>query len=733
MQDLTQSLNGGELSVNPFSDDVYSPQSPIPGTPQIHQRELNHCLQAIEKMIAHADSPACNESHGDLITITSPLAGYGKTHLIQRISKTMLNSVSTIELSPGTRLSWNELLVQTLKCLDSSGNQSTINNSLLDEAGAYFLSNLIGTAVAQGVIEERDCPVPLSTFQEDYCSAFSEGARSKLLIWLKKKSPAFRSSVKLSASKFARFTKEDVAFWAEYFLNHFRKEESGFASLSDQSETESRSRFLQLLRISSNCRPLLIIADHLDHCHGSETAGMEIATALTAIVENVSNCVLIVSINQDLWESVFEKKLPSALVDRLNRESLLLAPVGTDEGRELVVNRLCSAGVSHHQAHRFANLISEEGKWAAADTLYPRQILRAAKELWREKGCEFHQPPTPPVETIPTPETDNRFPCAEQQSAADEFPLPGVENPPLCPGPHPANDLPAHGQVTNPFEGHSMTYPDRPAPAAPVPQPWEEAVFRNYSPPVNQVPDQPQNGSVYANQQPNQATLPKDEPDLQPAPKPYVNGKPVNGKINGDAQHNATRIPAQESKKSASPLDIYFDQLVDHFAARADTLDINFPSLENFIKTVGDNHRPLTQSEVTVPGGQSNCLKWALANYTIWIGFEPAGNIYFYNNVLQKLLSDPSAKPGKIVCFAHSSHPYSHELLTSNGLTGDLLKCYFDFVQLSNDELVIISAASQFLRETTEKGYQEQALKFLIKKLNPLWQRLCQPLDQSAT
>jgi hypothetical protein len=71
-------------------------------------------------------------------------------------------------------------------------------------------------------------------------------------------------------------------------------------------------------------------------------------------------------------------------------------------------------------------------------------------------------------------------------------------------------------------------------------------------------------------------------------------------------------------------------------------------------------------------------------------------------------------------------------VLTSNGITNEILKQYFDIIHLSDAELVLINAAARFTKETVDKGYEEEGIKFIIKKLNPLWQRLCQPLGSSA-
>lgn len=726
MQDLTQPAPNSDYPINPFGDDVFSLQSPVPGTPQIHQAEADRCVKAIEKMVGKAANSTHPRAHGELISISSPLAGYGKTHLISRVANTVLKSVSTVELTLGLKASWRDILASTLQNLDGGDSHSRVDTSKLDEAGAYFLANLIGTAVARGIIEERDCPTPLTTLQNDPCKAFAEGFRSKLLVWMKKKAPALRS-VKLSSIEFPGFSREDVSFWTTYFLNHFRRDVSGFNSLGELTELEARERVLQLLKIASNCQPMLIVADHLDYCHGSDTAGMEIATVLTAIVENVANCVLIISVNNDLWDSVFKDKLPSALLDRLSGETVELAPVDFDEAKELVVNRLSANGVNYQQSRLFATALAQDCNWENISPLFPRKVIRQAKAVWKQRGKEFYQ--SVQEEVVAQSESTESTPVAEEMSVPDRTVSPLYTEPKA-----------ASEQTPNPFiGGAAMVYPDRPS-ASPGPYPADSVINRNPftdpAPADLAAKESPLMGEAKLNAIPSPPPA-VDYTPAQPAaksngePTPFANGKPVNGHAPVGKPENVAQIPAEEVAVQKDPMEMYFDQLIEHFQKRSDKLEIDFPGMEMFIKTVGEKHPPLSQSEVTIPGGQGISLRWDLKNYIVWTGFEPARNIYYYNNVLQKLLSDPTATPGKIVCFTHSSSPYNHDLITNNGITADHLKTYFDFIELSNSELVLIQAASKFLRETTEKGYQEEGLKFVLKQLNPLWQRLSQPIGTS--
>jgi len=663
MQDLSKQAPDGDDSVNPFQDDIYSAHSQLPGTPQIHQKELTQCLNAVNRLVGLATREI--RARGELIFLSSPLAGYGKSHLIGRISKEMNHRVKPLELSFANRVSWREMLQSTLQKLDLPPDDANHDTAPLNEVAAYFLSNFIRAAIDHGIIREKDCPVPMPTLQDHYRAVFAPGARPKLQAWLKKKLPVMRPSVTLASEQQAGFPRESTAFWAEFFLKHLEKEESSFENLKNLSESEAKDRFLHLLHIASHCHPWLIIADHLDACHGSPTAGMEIATALAAIAENVPS-VLILSVNDDLWQSVFQDRLPSALLDRLNRERIELAPIDLEEARELLVDRLCASGLARPQSRKFALTVAEDFEWTSKDRLYPRQILRHAKDVWNKRHREFGAAPAP-VEPV-------------------------VENQASEPSLH----------RTHPPEGNVFFAADRSQPIQPQPQPVSTAAIFQENNRVN--------------------------PFIDGADTPSRNGSP----FDMEHQQAQTHSPNQQaaSPEVVDPVAKYFDQLEKFYGKRANQLVIHFPALETLIKTVGQKHEPFKQSVCAIPGGADHCLLWDLPNYRVWIGFQPASNVPYYVNILQNLLKKSDGVPGKIVGFHTSSYPFERDLFTINGIDSKELDQYFDFLQLSNYDLVQIHSAIQLLKETTEKGYGDAALKFTLRKLNPLWQRFTQPLER---
>ena len=745
-------------TVNPFREDVFSSDSPLPGTPQIHEDIHARCVALLQHQASH------NTGRGNILCLTSPKAGYGKTHLIRRISQTVFNQIYQFELTTGPEIDWSEWLDNALFSLESQTSKKSPSRSAADETAARFLAQVVVSGVAGNVIEEKDCPVSLATLETDFCNAFSDSQRPKLLNWLQKKNGALTSAISMPQN-FGDFSKDDVAFWTDFFIAHFKTTSNNL----NEGAAHARKRFLQLLRIASVDTPLLLVADHLDACHGSSTAGLEIATALNQISEKVPNSLILISVNNDIWESVFAENLPSALLDRMSSETLVLDAIEAGEAHDLMVNRLSSNGISHQNAHQFADLVGEEKKWTNKTELFPRQVIREARQMWTESGAEFLVAPEPekrspePLDAEPkldpVKQPEISFQTLTQTSEQTSAPKPPVTTNPTMPFPQPGESeeavspapMPFVGEsndsLSNPFNGHSLQYPDRPS-FSPFPTSEDTTLSSNAAFPTNRMDGGINHQESLQADRAQNSFLPRDAFPSQPGPAvtsqkidepkfgpPADSFGSTNGKINGQAHQQEPvantpaplpAIPEPMPEPKLSPIEVYYEQLKNRYSQGADRLKMDFTKIESLVKTVGENHRPLTQVDIHVPGGNSNCLRWDMPNFSVWIGFEPARNIYFYSNILQRLLSDPAGTPGKVVCFSHASEPFNQDLLTTNGINLELLNRYFDFVHLSNHELSLLLSSAEFLHETVEKNYTEEGLKLVLKELQPLWERICQ-------
>lgn len=719
MQDLTRTPSFSEpLFLNPFHEIIFSDQTPLPGNPKVHQSEMARCVRLIEQKVALTRNLDTSRNRGELISISAPTAGFGKSHLIKRISSEVLNRVSVIDLPLEPQTEWSELLDSTIQQLESNPSVNHVTSlSKLDEAAAFFLAHLIHSAISGEIIEKQECPSPISIRKDDYFLAFGGGARSKIYSWLDEKIDSFASLAELPEHYFNQFSRSDVVYWANYFVAHFRQDNQSMKQLiGSLSFSEAKRRTVQLLQISSNLTPLLIVVDHLDSCHGSDSAGMEIATIVTSISESLPNSVLIFSINEDLWQSVFEDNLPSAIKDRMNGENLELEAINANDAADIIIERLTNNGIPHQLAYQFSSELSEIHNWRnSTHELFPRKIIKQAMVLWDESGDKYSPPTCEPV-VSPNIETqqpvfDFSFIHLNDEPAADEN-----DDEPILPAfTNPVEDLFTPPTVLRPIDknpiGINAKFPDRTIHSKPV------------------------NGSLPAERLDLETSPNSDNCYSQPTSLIPTDLETDSSAVGNRSEVEATESIVKESifdqsetNDSPAPMEIYFDQLEEHFLNRKEFLTIDLSILEGLIRNVGNLHDPLDQNELSITGGQSVSVKWRLSNHSVYMGFEPTQNKFFYGNLLQKITSLPNHTKEKIVSFTHESEPFNEELLTINGFDRETLHNTFDIIQLSNEELALMYAAAKFFKETINKNCGKDGLKLVLNRLNPLWQRICKPI-----
>src|SRR5690606_8099793 len=153
---------------------------------------------------------------------------------------------------------------------------------------------------------------------------------SRLLPWLDKHATALVRAAGPGLLRHLGIGNGELSFWTRLFVDLNLREEGALDRLRGLSSGEARERLLQLLRIATDHRPAMLVADGLDGFHRSDTAGMEIAEIVNGIRENAPRTVTLVCVNDDLWASVFAGHLPSAWRDRLDGETLRLHSIDAE-------------------------------------------------------------------------------------------------------------------------------------------------------------------------------------------------------------------------------------------------------------------------------------------------------------------------------------------------------------------------------------------------------------------
>jgi hypothetical protein len=199
-------------------------------------------------------------------------------------------------------------------------------------------------------------------------------------------------------------------------------------------------RLEALLGMLAQLMRVVLVADDLEGFSTDETAALRLAAFLGELRQSVERLDVILSLNQDIWQSAFVPRLSGGLADRLSEVVVELNPLTEDEMVALLESRVPGLG---------ARVLSRMDRDSAGT--HARGLIRAAGVAWLRASAMDSQTPTTPAPATPVPVA---------------VPPPVAELPPVLPEPAPPEpQAPIAPEVPPVAE---VTIPEPPVPQAPV-------------------------------------------------------------------------------------------------------------------------------------------------------------------------------------------------------------------------------------------------------------------------
>ena len=681
-------------SPNPFTDDVFVDLAEnLPGVTQMHQQTFSKVVEAIETVAGLDSKESPFASAGRTILVTAPRAGYGKSHLIARMRDEVAYLATTLVLpfQPTRPASWS-------LALDSIVSQSTsgrVGNDQLAETGRHFLAMMVQSGLNAGTIDRDHLPTDPARLEEGDTELFSKEAPENLVDWTNERCDQLAHSFGNENGPSAEARGADAHFWARLFLDREYGDHLAAERLTGLPEDEGRGRCLQLLRIAASLRPIMLIVDGLDGFYSSnDSSGVDIARIIAGVRDEVPRSFTVMCLNDEVWDSVFGGKLPSAYVDRLTGETSKLQPITPETAEELVAQRLSRIEVPVSSARKFLDRLANSNRWFNAEIkLTPREVLRQARELWTATGEEY-------LDDSPTPADSE---TAHIYEAPLSEPSPAE---PETTEPEPVEEKETETTPVNPFFA---------APTQPEPEQLDgiESIIRDIRGSGSSVISEPAKAKNIA----------------KPRPIPTIQAGPiaVTPTRNGNAKPAPPVAPNEEPSPTVTRQSI--DQLIQekHRELLAGPpLKLELAKLSGFLKAVGENHPGLAQSEEHLPGAQSVCLRWRVHGQSVLLGFESPQNVYFWNHLLQQSLS--SNEREKISAFSHDSQTFDPELFATFGFSPAVIQGRIDPIDMSDKELALLYAADSVLSKFQDSSDAAMAMQHITQQLDPLWRRIGQPV-----
>lgn len=434
-----------QLTIQPFFDSLGHACAPhAPGVNSAATARMERVL------VSPVDAP------GRGILLRAPRAGFGKSHLLAHIQQRLGTTHEFLPLNPldGSRIDAGGAIEAALRRLTRplpAGGGLTG----LDLLARRLFSVALQPLVSSGEVPCQDREVALSALRQRPVETFDfHHSQAVTAHWTKENFEVLGPRLALELSRRTGSSLNESSFWLASLFRFAvaTPEHPGRTGMIIQSAVAEAGieRYAAFLALLSLIGRVVVVADDLEGMHADPPSALRFASFLASVRQEAPRVDLVVSVNDDIWDSAFKPALSGGLQDRLGELEIRLEPL--DE----------PAMISLLEARAPGRVAAVRGRLGHAGDLYARLVLRKAAEiedvpevqvqvqvpvaavappLAAVVPVEVPQPvveaavPPPVPEAVAAPEVSNdRVPAADAgvvASPASEAPVTEVEPEPV--------------------------------------------------------------------------------------------------------------------------------------------------------------------------------------------------------------------------------------------------------------------------------------------------------------
>lgn len=365
------------------------------------------------------------EKSGHCILLKAPRAGHGKTHLLTRLQHELGGTHEFLPLhaTAGSRIDAATVLDDTLRRLvrplPAAGGLT-----VLDLVARRLYSSALQPLVRSGEVpcQDREGALnalrtrPIETFDFHHPSAVTAH-------WARENFELLGPRLALELAQRNGLSLREVSFWVDAMFrfaataidNPGRVRALAMTVFDDPSaESVAHERLVAILGLMTSLMRVVLVADELEGFSSDETAALRFASFLGALRQSVDRLEVIVSINQDVWESAFIPRLSGGLVDRLSEIVVELEPLDREAKIAILESRSPGEG---------EKILSRMDSGSIPS--HARGLIRQAAETWEKEENGKTEPPSAAAAVAPPqPQPAEEEPAPEPSPVAKENPVP---------------------------------------------------------------------------------------------------------------------------------------------------------------------------------------------------------------------------------------------------------------------------------------------------------------------
>ncbi len=340
------------------------------------------------------------EKSGRCILLRAPRAGHGKTHLLSRIQHYLGSTHEFIPLHPafGCRIDaasvTDDALRRLVRPLPASGGLCVLD-LVTRRLFAAALQPLVGSGEVP--CQDREGALtalrtrPIETFDFHHPNAVTAH-------WARENFEVLGQRLSMELAQRCGLPVREIAFWVDALFRFAATpvENSGRVRALAESvhaggaaDGESMERLEALLGLLSQLMRVVLVADDLEGFSADETAALRLAAFLGSLRQSVERLDVILSLNQDIWQSAFLPRLSGGLADRLSEVVIELDPLTESEMIALLESRVPGLG----------SRVLDKIDVKTAGT-HARGLIRAAGMAWLKATAMDSAPSSTPAVAV---------------------------------------------------------------------------------------------------------------------------------------------------------------------------------------------------------------------------------------------------------------------------------------------------------------------------------------------
>jgi hypothetical protein len=418
------------IEVNPFDDLIVNePRRPEMAVSGLNEKPLQTLLSQFQRL-SEGTAPREQRSSGRALLITSVQPGFGKSHLISRLFRSLHERATLIYVRPfqNSSLAFQSLLATVVRemhfpdRMDAEAwrpSEPTQLDALACSVLAHLVADLI-EADPQG--DQADAKF----LRSDPVNAFGEGLdahpwgkwmRETFVSYLAAYEQALaRRNVRLNSPEWLRvlfayafnYPDRDIRQAAQdWMAGHPLSAEQGallglrpaelLAAEAPAEELNhvSRLRLIDLCRLACLYRPFVFCFDQTESYGHAALLARSLGMVIATLVNEANNHLTMVTSNQAPWNQTIKVHFENADSERIEHPPLILEGLTRRQGEELIRLRLADRSVEPAMlAGMLAKEWLQEEFQTDEDQRGARRFLQLCKERWEKLRS---QPPPPAV------------------------------------------------------------------------------------------------------------------------------------------------------------------------------------------------------------------------------------------------------------------------------------------------------------------------------------------------